>query len=214
MTPPSTALGSHQQWAGGEQEPQVVMAQLEQQQQDAPPTPTVLLCTPEKAKGMQEQQYRYLCAGDCGDDEDSNCGDTSSLAVDSSSNAERDRESASKTASAFVYMSPPPEGAPLRPPSHLSSSYPSSSFPPPLLPCPSPSSLSLQKKLLSADRDRDRQLHCMQALCEADLRAVISGHEDLAERQQTLLEGVHARLLEASQAADFHKKATAKVTCE
>ena len=65
----------------------------------------------------------------------------------------------------------------------------------------------LKKKLRSADK----QLFCIQALCEADLRAVISNHEDLAERQQSLLEDINTRLKEATGASDLYKKIIAKV---
>ena len=169
---------------------------------------SVLLRTPDKAKGEQGQHYRYLRAvrDENENDSDSDCGDTAQSAHRYRGQAEHPQHELAPGPDRFGALV-------MRPSRLLSSSYPATPPPPPPGPSSS-SSLSRQKKKNLLSLSADRQLHCMQALCEEDLRAVIGGHEDLAERQQTLLENLHARLLDATQISEFHRKVTAKVTCD
>jgi hypothetical protein len=61
-------------------------------------------------------------------------------------------------------------------------------------------------------RAADEKFYCLQAMCEEELRSVIGNHEDLAERQQALLEDINVQLLEATDTAEHFKQLTAKVT--
>lgn len=154
------------------------------------PPSTRLLQTPDKPG--QQQQHRYLGAGRSDDDDDDedaeNEHDCSRLGQGQTSPAR---------AAVGVAKASPPECS-------------TSSISRRELPSPrssTSSSFTLKQKLRTADQ----KLYCMQAQCEADLRAVIAGHEDLAERQQGLLERVHEQLLEAGQDAQVHRRVAAKV---
>lgn len=163
----------------------------EHQSQANPRAPPTLLCTPNKSHEVKgkKQQYRYL---DTDENDNVSDSDETSLTPDRNTTEQgRERETAPHTVISTSLVTPP-ESRAVR---ALASSYP-----------PHPS--FLRKNLLSASQ----QMQCMQALCEADLRAVISGHEDLAERQQSLLEDLHARLLHANEAAEFEKLVASKVS--
>jgi hypothetical protein len=170
------------------QPPQVLVVALQQEQEQQGQHKHgedggQLLRTPAKARAERFQQYRYLGAEK--DDSDfSDCGrecDAPSARVTPPESILSGEERGRTSAVAVADSGPSPS--------------------------PGSSTSSLKRKLLAADR----RLLGVQARCEADLRAVISGHEDLAERQQGLLEDVHVRLLEAEEAAQFFKKVAAKV---
>jgi hypothetical protein len=78
--------------------------------------------------------------------------------------------------------------------------------------CASPLSTSSPSTLKLKLRAADEKFYCLQAMCEEELRSVIGNHEDLAERQQALLEDINVQLLEATDTAEHFKQLTAKVT--
>ena len=157
-------------------------------------THDVDLFTPSKAKsGMK--QYRYHLAGK-DDSHNSEVGGEAAMGLGSQSQP---------TSGSGMQEPPLPV---VTPPETKNSAGASSAHPSSPSPSPSSSASFLRKVLNSADE----KLLSMQALCEADLRAVISGHEDLAERQQALLEDMNLNLMDANDTAEYFKKVTAKVT--